>query len=877
MSAFSITAAQSLIAATTKAAIDVTGATLENKAGDLTLATRGVAHVRPSANLLIASALAGGAGAEATGTTNATQAITVTDSTLKGTNVELLAGRDGTGVPNLMDSTADVQITTISLYPSIGIPLPSATIDEINVVTLAGTTSVLALQDVDLLAIHGLTVAETDGLILSLSLVPYGAPALDGSSTSTSNTVTIGPSVSVEAGLNATVVVLIKPVGDAGFAGHTLGDELSDADKAALAADGGPSIPADVKYEYAALNLSAIKFTISTGTVVRVRSGANQGGVVDSYYMFRPVVSSGVDIVLETENYGDTSRWSLLTSSRVAASGTTPARPSIAEIEASGQFYDSDVTQKLITSLTGKFYVVKPKALDAPTLTYQNLGSLLFDQRQQIVDWISSHATNTEAVARYTVQLQLLDQQLDTLGLTDVLVGVANANVVSDDGRLYRYLGATTAGTTDAIVLSTADYTNTSLWQDVTASNPAATYASNVKSCTLCQRVINRQLDGIFLSLPAIYAAPGSIFIQADDVDAGGLPAIVGTQLKARSQAKVTIANESPFSMKVSDVAILDSERVTVVDGELIVLAPGNVFFNGVAADVDDGERLHGRRPVRGRLPDDLDQPGLRLRHDDRRRARDGPRPVHPRQRRQRDRRRLDPELRRQHQRLRRDPRAGREHRLGARLHAEHRRLVPHEQGPAPVHRPQLPAQPRVRARQHEEHPLRVVVAREVGRQRRHDARRRPRRRHVADPRPGPDRDHRPLPEHQRPDPERRADDHAARVGRLQQGRPRHARPDRRAERRRRPEVHVHRRRAGRRRPVDAELRDRQRELDRHLQLLLGAVRRRPVRHDLRARCSPPCARPTTAATTPAAAADRSSTRTTTPCPASRSARTASR
>ncbi|MDX6677735.1 MAG: hypothetical protein QOE31_1787, partial [Solirubrobacteraceae bacterium] len=581
VSAYSITAALSLIAATTKAAIDVSGATLENKAGDLTLATRGVAHVRPSANLLIASALAGAAGATATGTTQATQAITVTDSTLKGTNVKLLAGRDGTGVPNIMDSNADVQITTISMFASLGIPLPSATIDEINSVTLAGTTKVLALQDVDLLAIHGATVAETDGLILSLSLVPYGAPALDGSSTSTSNSVAIGPAVSVEAGLNATVVVLIKPIGDAGFSGHQLGDELSAADKTALAAAGGPSIPADVKYEYAALNLSAITFTISTGTVVRVRSGANGGGTVDSYYVFRPVVASGVDIVLETENYADTSRWSLLTTSRVAASGTTPARPSIADVEASSQFYDSDVTKNLITALTGKFYVIKPKALDAPTLSYQNLGSLLFDQRQQIVDWIDSHATNTEAVARYTVQLQLLDQQLDTLGLTDVLVGVANANVVSHNGRLYRYIGATTAGSTDAIVLATADYSNSALWQDVTASNPAATYASNVKTCALCQRVVNRQLDGIFLSLPAIYAAPGSIFIQADDGDAGALPALAGSQLKARSQAKVTISNKSPFSMKVADVAILDSERVTVIDGNLVVLAPGNVFFNG--------------------------------------------------------------------------------------------------------------------------------------------------------------------------------------------------------------------------------------------------------------------------------------------------------
>ena len=745
VSGFSITAAESQLNTQTSAAINVTGAILTNKTGDVTLATRSHASVNTSASLLVGGSFSAAAGAAAKSRTNSTQAISISGATLSGRNVRLYAGRASNGTPNLFDSFADVQMAVASVFPNLGVPLPSAYVTNTNTVTISGASRISALQDVDLHAFPGNSKPDTTGQILSLSLVPYGSPAIKDRSTTNTDTVNIGTSATIEAGLNAVTAVLVKPsfasvtltsgtaigatsfsitgplanlqtphVGDEVTIGtgsgaetviirtvsgtgpwtitfgapstpataatlantHSTGDaisvhrplsyyttvheavaanassfrlatplagalaprvgdlvtlgtgddaetvvvltvsgsgpwtitfartatpttagtlayahaagavvsaarsdndDLTNADKTILgAAPESVTIPTDVLYHFAALNLDAIVFTVTTGTVVHVVAGANGGGDVGAYYQYRPITANGDAIVLETENYANTTRWYKLDDSHHNATATEGEHPSIAEAISSG-FYESDVTKTLKANLAGKFLVIKPESLDAPTLSYQNIGSLLFEQREKIVDWIASHADNAEAVARYQVQLQIIEQQIAQLGLSRVVTQIASGNVISHDGRLYRYSGSTTG-----IVLAEENYANTALWTDVTTQNPTVTYPSNT---TVGVRLINKQLDGIFVGLPSIYAAPGSIFVEADPSAATTTAltaAITGNMLKARSGARITIANATPFGMQVDDVLVKDSKRVTLVNGTLVIQQPGSVYFNSV-------------------------------------------------------------------------------------------------------------------------------------------------------------------------------------------------------------------------------------------------------------------------------------------------------
>lgn len=71
----------------------------------------------------------------------------------------------------------------------------------------------------------------------------------------------------------------------------------------------------------------------------------------------------------------------------------------------------------MCASLENKFYAIKPVALDAPSLSYVNLSNLLFTQREEVLDWITSHSGNAAAIARYQARLEELDATLASLGL----------------------------------------------------------------------------------------------------------------------------------------------------------------------------------------------------------------------------------------------------------------------------------------------------------------------------------------------------------------------------------------------------------------------------------------------------------------------------
>ncbi|MBD2198648.1 MULTISPECIES: DUF4347 domain-containing protein [Calothrix] len=523
----------SRIDANTKAGVNLDGATLENKTGDVYLTSRTDSSLNPSANLfilgvglpLVSAAVNAG---DAKTTTNASNQIKVDDSIIKASDIRLYAGRDSFAVSNLIDSFANAEITTASLGFGISIPVLNATINETNKVDITGTTQLLALEDVNLVAKKGVGAgsgqrARTDGLVVNLAIPPYGFPLTPDASRPTIKAsdnsisqVNIDTTTSIEAGINNKALVHIKPLDLRNSSGtlveqlpdSKLGTLLTEAEKIAL------GLPEDAAYEYSRLDLDKIVFSISTGTVVQAIANANKGGTVGHYYQYKlPTTGAADDIVLQDEDFSNTARWTNL--------GTTLT----AEQEAELAVYRSDVTITLKDQLKDKFYAIKPKDLDKISLSYANAGNLLLEQREKILAWIDNHAGNAEAIARYQVQLAEVEATLQELGLFETIQ--VNGQTV---------------------------------------------------------KAVKKELDIISVNLPNIYAAPGGIFIEADSMTASNFTSLVGSTLKAKAGAEIDILNQSPFAINVNDTIIRDNKRVTVVDGKYTVLQPGNVYVNNVLA-----------------------------------------------------------------------------------------------------------------------------------------------------------------------------------------------------------------------------------------------------------------------------------------------------
>jgi hypothetical protein len=286
-----------------------------------------------------------------------------------------------------------------------------------------------------------------------------------------------------------------------------LGTLLSDAEKDTL------DVPREMAYEYARLNLDAIPFSMSNGMAIHLVPGAFGSGVSGNYYEY--VGEDGVAIDLGNEDFTNTSRW-------------INRGPSDAVLDNDITIYDSNVTDTIRNALLDKFFVIKPVELEAPSFTYQNLGNLLLEQRDKVIDWIISHGTNAEAVARYQVQLELINEALESLGLLE------------PGGMVQRSL--------DVLFVELPDI----------YANPGS----------------------IFIQGDTVNGSSSNATLLA--LQAGGT-------LSARAGAQIEILNESPFTMVVNDAVIRDTKRVALVDGDYKVLQPGNVYFigDGVTSNSD--------------------------------------------------------------------------------------------------------------------------------------------------------------------------------------------------------------------------------------------------------------------------------------------------
>ena len=546
-SGYSLTVALSELESNTDSKINLNGATIVNRSGDISIATQSDIGLRSNSNLFSA-ALNAAAGASAKSVSDVDNTISVSGTTIRGAEVRLQSGRNSFQVPNLLSNFANIDVTTVSLGPSIAIGNPESQIEFTNKLDIFNSSKIEGFKDVLLISERNTEIparATTDGLVLSLSGLPYGYPVSGASCpfdpsagpgcVGRTSTILVSSDSHITAGIYNQSALLIRsyPIDhqEPALAGLLTPQRLllTNPQLAGSASDPGLFARADydafeslgftldkeIPYHYAPLAVSKISLNISIDTLVLVKAGNNAGGTVGHYYRYQPRDSKGNLIteletdamVLQDQNYADTSNW--LDIGTTLPSGYNPA--------IDPPFYESDYTAAFEASLNGKFYLIKNPNLPSPTLSYRNVGNLLIKQREQVLAWMASHANNPEAIARYQVQLDQIDTTMADLGLV-------------------------TQETVNGVTKQT----------------------------------IQDSFDAMFLDLPGIYAAPGSVFME-------GINRTTATgTVEARHGASIIVNNASPFVPIVNDVIVKDNRRVAVVNQELKQFTPGNVFFNWV-------------------------------------------------------------------------------------------------------------------------------------------------------------------------------------------------------------------------------------------------------------------------------------------------------
>ncbi|MCJ8339821.1 MAG: LEPR-XLL domain-containing protein [Pseudomonadales bacterium] len=563
-------AATSQITATSNTAVNLNGAKIENITGAVYITAKTDSENRASADVLAISGLSSAAGGTALVTTYANNSVSISNADIKVGDLYIYAGKSSQGVLNLLESSANVELTSVSVGLNVSVPAPSANIVEINLVTIGANADIKSMTDVTIEAREGKgggDRASESGLMLSLSLVPYGSNIDRSGSVYSSNNFTIDASASVIAGVNNLSFLQIRPTaeiqdildrsGVVDAQGVINIDLLTDFEKEQLFgvpdADGHvvvPNLPTDAVYVMQALAVDKINFRITQDTVVHHGT---------QYYKYLP--QDSVEVELQGENYSNISRWKSL--------GASLSTDQVARYNV----YESAITDELAEAMTDEFYVIKPKELESPTLTFTNLSTVLFEQRAQVLSWLRDHGSNAEAVARYQVQLAQIDQKIEALGLSDYTHTVSDGQVIQlANGKFYE------SKINQEAILELADYTDIDLWTEVFSPS---NFWSVADTGHATGQVYNQALDILIIDLPDIYASPGSVYLQIDGKAATSIAAQANIgNLQAREGATIQISNSTSFSLRVNDVVVQDTQRVELVGGSLKTFTPGAVQIN---------------------------------------------------------------------------------------------------------------------------------------------------------------------------------------------------------------------------------------------------------------------------------------------------------
>ncbi len=314
------TVGDSRIIANTLAQVNVTGATIENRFGELVIAARGDGTNATIGDINAASGFSSILTGTSRAETNANQNVTIHNANLKAKDIRLGAGEDRNKASNALNVVSSATGFVASLFPGLVVDSFSV-LNERNSIDITGTSKLLAFGDIDLVTREGIGGADRVqpiGDVVAIGLTAFAADADVFKTYDSDNDVNIGTNARLTAGVSSRNVMQILPVTQTlGGQSITIGNALSPAQKAALFAPA--PVPNGVDYHFAPLDIASIRIDFYAGYVVQAIAGANAGGTAGHYYQFLPTASdTAVPIRPHLENYGNTARWKAWAPSRRA-------------------------------------------------------------------------------------------------------------------------------------------------------------------------------------------------------------------------------------------------------------------------------------------------------------------------------------------------------------------------------------------------------------------------------------------------------------------------------------------------------------------------------------------------------------------------------
>jgi hypothetical protein len=118
---------------------------------------------------------------------------------------------------------------------------------------------------------------------------------------------------------------------------------------------------------------------------------------------------------------------------------------------------------------------------------------------------------------------------------------------------------------------------------------------------------IQGSLDGLALRLTDLYAAPGSVFLDATGSGSSikvnnqtltATPSQSPAQIKAYNDASITVSNTAPVMLFGEDMVIDDSKVVDIVGGVYTVFNPGALYINRQGGSSGSGATINSNITV---------------------------------------------------------------------------------------------------------------------------------------------------------------------------------------------------------------------------------------------------------------------------------------
>jgi len=184
------------------------------------------------------------------------------------------------------------------------------------------------------------------------------------------------------------------------------------------------------------------------------------------------------------------------------------------------------------SALVDQIVVVRPTGIKSPEISVGQVSSLLSSQYEQVRSLIAAQDTNPEMLVRYHAQLDQIARQMTDLGLTP------------------------------------PDRTN-----------PTG-------------GVLQDTLETLFIEMPDIVAAPGSIYINSPGrapANFNSLTLGANPTMKAHTDVTIDIKSDLFIQMRLGDVIINSSKvaRISEATGDYREFYPGNIYVNDVVVGTE--------------------------------------------------------------------------------------------------------------------------------------------------------------------------------------------------------------------------------------------------------------------------------------------------